>query len=237
MSGGQHRPRHLVILDAGSTLLMVRSETRRQQIREVSPLPAEQISRIVHEQVMTMAYDEFTPGRIGALAARLGIPVDQFPYRPDVSGQEFVLSPAAPTVVASLARVARVAVLSNMTAFDAHALRAVLTAGLRDIEQVWLSCEIGVAKPDARAFHLCAEAVGVPVENCVMIGDSFPNDIAGALNAGMRAGWLNRDRHRIPAMYAGHVAAGRLVEADSLADVADAAARLWLPLAGGTGLP
>jgi FMN phosphatase YigB (HAD superfamily) len=228
----RHGPRHLVIFDAGGTLLMTRAINRRKRISAVSPLPDDEVRRYVHERVLTLTRRQFTPGRIGAFAAELGIPASEFPYRPELPGEEYVVDPTAPAVVAAVARYARISVCSNVSAFDADAMEETLRAWLPDVEKVWLSCRMGRAKPDPLVFHACARAADVPVERCVMIGDAFDNDIAGALDVGMRAGWLNRDGQPVPAAYADCVRRGSLVEADSLAEVVSEAARRWLPVAG-----
>jgi putative hydrolase of the HAD superfamily len=40
--------------------------------------------------------------------------------------------------------------------------------------------------------------MGVAAEDAVMVGDSWANDIVGALNAGIRAVWFNPDRKPAP---------------------------------------
>ena len=49
------------------------------------------------------------------------------------------------------------------------------------------------AKPDAAIFKYALNAVGVPVEEAVHVGDSFEADIMGAHAAGIRAILLDRD--------------------------------------------
>lgn len=59
--------------------------------------------------------------------------------------------------------------------------------GLRDCFSVVAdSGVLGVTKPDPRIFLHAAEALGSRAEECVMVGDSVPRDIAGAAAAGMR---------------------------------------------------
>ncbi|HMG44765.1 MAG TPA: transcription antitermination factor NusB [Acidimicrobiales bacterium] len=47
------------------------------------------------------------------------------------------------------------------------------------------SADIGVTKPDARAFEAAADAAGVPVERCVLVDDT-PANVAAAAALGMR---------------------------------------------------
>lgn len=47
-------------------------------------------------------------------------------------------------------------------------------------------------KPHPVPFRRMADALGVPIERCVYVGDSVRTDVLGAHEAGMRAVWLNR---------------------------------------------
>jgi putative hydrolase of the HAD superfamily len=55
-------------------------------------------------------------------------------------------------------------------------------------------------KPHPRAFHDACEAAGVALEQAIYVGDSFANDIEGAVEAGLRAVWVDRfgDGHPLP---------------------------------------
>ena len=54
------------------------------------------------------------------------------------------------------------------------------------VDAICISEELGVAKPDVRAFDHAAAAVGVAPADAAMVGDSLPNDVLGALAAGLR---------------------------------------------------
>ena len=57
---------------------------------------------------------------------------------------------------------------------------------------VAVSEDVGHSKPSARIFeHACA-ALGVDPTDCVFVGDDWEKDVRGALNAGLRAIWVNR---------------------------------------------
>ena len=49
-----------------------------------------------------------------------------------------------------------------------------------------------VYKPHPRAFHLIAEALDLPVEKCLFVGDSQFDDVRGAHGVGMMTVWVNR---------------------------------------------
>ena len=64
-------------------------------------------------------------------------------------------------------------------------------AGILDrFEMVLTSQEAGVVKPDPKIFALAAEKMGLKANECVYVGDTFSNDIYGAIKAGMEAVWI-----------------------------------------------
>lgn len=60
-----------------------------------------------------------------------------------------------------------------------------------DFDFIVTSEEAGSEKPDSGIFMLCAEKAGCEPSECAFVGDSVSHDVVGALNAGMRAVWLN----------------------------------------------
>ena len=72
------------------------------------------------------------------------------------------------------------------------------------VDGVVSSRDVGARKPDAlfyRAALLRAGRAGLPLApaRAVMVGDSWPNDVAGAQAAGLRAVWFNPSKARRPA--------------------------------------
>ena len=61
------------------------------------------------------------------------------------------------------------------------------------------SGDIGVQKPDPRAFAALVSDLGLPPEKCFFVGDTPESDIAGALAFGMRAVWLDHEGKKYPA--------------------------------------
>ena len=86
-----------------------------------------------------------------------------------------------------------VAVISNYTepALQRRKLDAAGLAG--HFEHIFISGEVGYSKPDPRIFEHAAEALGVPVGECIHIGNSWESDIEGALSAGADAIWFEED--------------------------------------------
>jgi putative hydrolase of the HAD superfamily len=68
--------------------------------------------------------------------------------------------------------------------------RKIRVAGLSDViprERVWVSAEVGKAKPNREIFQLALQGLDVSAGDCLFIGDHERNDIAGAIAAGLRA--------------------------------------------------
>lgn len=59
---------------------------------------------------------------------------------------------------------------------------------------VCISETIGVQKPDSRAFDTLARSLEVESHQCLFIGDTFVQDVAGATAAGMQAFVIERHR-------------------------------------------
>ena len=54
------------------------------------------------------------------------------------------------------------------------------------------SSVVGIRKPDPRLFALGVEALGLPAEDIVVIGDSYRKDIFPARSLGCKAVWLKK---------------------------------------------
>ncbi|MFJ4780551.1 HAD family hydrolase [Streptomyces sp. NPDC088762] len=69
--------------------------------------------------------------------------------------------------------------------------------GLRDRFEVLIcAVELGVSKPEARAFLAACEALGLPPADVAYVGDQPEIDARGARDAGLLAVWLDRDGER-----------------------------------------
>jgi HAD superfamily hydrolase (TIGR01549 family) len=72
--------------------------------------------------------------------------------------------------------------------------------GLAALVDVLIASEdVGVSKPDRGIFDIAIDRLGVAAADAVMVGDSWANDVAGAVHAGIRAIWFNPDRKPAPA--------------------------------------
>lgn len=71
--------------------------------------------------------------------------------------------------------------------------------GIEDyFENILLSEEIGIRKPDPGIFLEAIKEMGGNTEECLMVGDSYHSDIVGAKEAGMKACWFNPSNNSYP---------------------------------------
>ncbi len=60
-------------------------------------------------------------------------------------------------------------------------------------DDIIVSGEQDFAKPDSRIFLLSCKHLGITPAEAYYVGDYYPNDIAGALGAGITPIWINED--------------------------------------------
>lgn len=65
-------------------------------------------------------------------------------------------------------------------------------------ETIFVSGDVGAAKPDRRIFDWACSKMGQRPEEMYMVGDSYDNDVVGAMSAGWKAIWLNRRGRKLP---------------------------------------
>lgn len=85
------------------------------------------------------------------------------------------------------------AILTNGLS-ETHFFKAKALGVMPFVEKVFTPDALGVAKPDARAFHRVCDFLDVTPEETAHVGDSLVTDIGGALGAGLRAIWFNPQR-------------------------------------------
>ncbi len=100
------------------------------------------------------------------------------------------LLPGAAEFMRELKRRGRVYLITNGTpAAQYGRLESLGLSGFFD--GVFVSDEIGYAKPDVRFFEFVLAAAGAKKEDCLMIGDSLTSDIKGANASGIESIWFN----------------------------------------------
>ena len=78
--------------------------------------------------------------------------------------------------------------------------RGVISVCSSDVEEIWdetelaphvddvvLSCAVGLRKPDPRIYELACERLDVKLEECLFVGDGANDELAGAQRVGMSA--------------------------------------------------
>jgi len=65
-------------------------------------------------------------------------------------------------------------------------------------EHVIISGEVGHSKPSREIFEALLSRTGAQAHQIMYIGDNYMKDIVGALGAGLRAVWVNRDGRQAP---------------------------------------
>jgi FMN phosphatase YigB (HAD superfamily) len=83
-----------------------------------------------------------------------------------------------------------VAVTNNLVAEQEDKLRHVAMRHLFD--ELVISEAVGISKPDPRIFDLALRGAGVGSHEAIMLGDSWANDVMGAIGSGIAAAWLDR---------------------------------------------
>jgi putative hydrolase of the HAD superfamily len=98
---------------------------------------------------------------------------------------------AAGTLAVLRAAGMRLAVVSNWDCSLASVLAEVGLAAA--VDEVVVSAQVGVSKPDRRIFEAALERLRCKPEQALFVGDSLETDVAGARAAGIRS--LLLDRH------------------------------------------
>ncbi|MFS0872380.1 HAD family hydrolase [Paenibacillus xylanilyticus] len=70
-------------------------------------------------------------------------------------------------------------------------LEALDVFGLFPEERIFISGNIGYAKPDSRLFEHVSKQTGTDARSSFYIGDSWCNDVVGAVDAGWKVIWFN----------------------------------------------
>ena len=125
---------------------------------------------------------------------RLGLSADQLRNMAEVfrtAAGDAQCFPEALQAVRDTRRLARVALLSNTQSFDLGFLERLGLTSL--LPSRFLSAELGALKPEREAFDLVQRRLGLFAGEIAMVGDSWRDDITGALEAGWTAIWVNRN--------------------------------------------
>ncbi len=163
------------------------------------PIHQRDLSHAAHREIFTRLLNDFTEE-----------PLSSALYE-TITDSWFIYDDTLPVLRALRDQGIVTAILSNI-AVDIDALLEQL--GLHgEVDAVITSSQIGAVKPQAEAFLHAADALGLPVESLLMVGDNSIDDGAAA-KVGIRSLVLPRTRGRVHglATVLGVVAAAQTLE-------------------------
>jgi HAD superfamily hydrolase (TIGR01549 family) len=118
-------------------------------------------------------------------------------YRSGYMSERRAIDGAA-ALLAEVQRHARIGIVTNNLLEEQQ--DKLQHCGLASFVDVLIASEdVGVSKPDRGIFDIALQRLAIPATAAVMVGDSWPNDVAGAAAAGIRPIWFNPDRRPAPA--------------------------------------
>ena len=80
-------------------------------------------------------------------------------------------------------------------------MRKIDRCGIRPFfpdEAIFISEKVGCAKPDPRIYQAALERFKILADETVFVGDSWPNDVRGPYEVGIRPVWLRRPDRQAP---------------------------------------
>lgn len=93
----------------------------------------------------------------------------------------------------------RLGILSNGdSAFQRKKIKQLGLEAWFDADDIFISEEIGFEKPDDRAFQAVIRHWGVSEDQIIFVGDTYDQDIVGAVSSGLKTVWMNRRNAPIP---------------------------------------
>ena len=102
------------------------------------------------------------------------------------------LLPGARDLIDSLSKRAKLGIITNGFE-ELQDVRLEKTGLKKFFEQVIISEQVGVAKPDKKIFDYALGKMNYPCKSRVlMVGDTLQSDIVGGINFGIETCWLNR---------------------------------------------
>jgi putative hydrolase of the HAD superfamily len=103
-------------------------------------------------------------------------------------------TPGVQAVLEGLRGRVKICLATNAAESDGALVRKAL--GRVDLDRyfdaVYTARDLGLTKPAPAYFHAIAADLGLPLEECLMVGNSFQTDANGAAAAGLKAIWLKR---------------------------------------------
>jgi HAD superfamily hydrolase (TIGR01549 family) len=134
-------------------------------------------------------------------------------------GQLVAATRAPKAHLALLERLAGMVSLGCVSNFDhGPSARRILeeTGMARFLTSVVVSDSFGLRKPAPAIFHAALGDLGVEASSALFVGDTFDEDVRGAVDAGMTAVWLNPTGAAPPPGAVPHLVVGTLSDVEQL---------------------
>lgn len=182
----------LLMLDLDNTLIDRDSAFRSAaaEFLDTHRLPSDDL-----EWMLVADASGYTPRAVlvEAVTARYGgrVTVDAVRALTDMGAADRVVLAPDTAAALSAARAAgwRLVIVTN--GGGPQQLAKIRNTGLDELMDGWMiSGDVGLQKPDPRAFVAAAALVGASLDGAWMIGDSPEHDIAGAHALGLRSVWI-----------------------------------------------
>jgi putative hydrolase of the HAD superfamily len=180
----------LVFSPAGSPFQRLKELLRPEQAHHFAPLVR---NGMVQPYPSVRAFLEAWRIHVGLDEAQMEAMAQAFLE----AGSQAECFPGSPEAVGAVRDLARVALLSNTQTFGLELLDRLNISDR--IRTRILSAEIGALKPELAAFEAVQRKLGMFPGNLAMVGDSWSDDVEGALAAGWTAIWVNRSAKPRPA--------------------------------------
>jgi putative hydrolase of the HAD superfamily len=176
--------------------------------KQVAPAALNERFRKCFDSAPRLAFPGADPTTIGAmernwwkqLVARVFEPWNPFDDFDDYFDELFAyfaqprawaVYPEVPGTLSALKE--RGLILSVISNFDSRLVGILDGLGAGSwFEHVFVSSRVGFAKPDARIFDAALSHHGLKPRQAIHVGDSVPNDLEGAGNAGLRGILIDR---------------------------------------------
>ena len=110
---------------------------------------------------------------------------------PEERSKLHVVFPETIDVLTDLRRTFPLALVTNgPSELQRHKIQATNLG--RFFDEITISGDLGIGKPDPRIFSMTLDRLGAPASAAVMVGNSLERDVGGAQRAGLRGIWVNR---------------------------------------------
>ncbi|WP_237163374.1 HAD family hydrolase [Paenibacillus sp. BIHB 4019] len=162
------------------------SDVLSEQMGGAGALEAGAVTELMRTRRFQLALGEFDVALTNEQAAAIQAAYIGCQY-------DIIMFPGAKAMLERLVKAGYIVGLITNGA-GAHQRRKIEAMDIDDLiprGRQFISGEVGWDKPDPRIFKLVNERTGTLPENSIYIGDSWNNDVVGALQAGWTSIWFN----------------------------------------------